>query len=81
MNARSPARISATLVALLVLGSPALAACTLPTAQPQSPTPPQGPAQLPTGGATIVAPGAYHLPPHDLARPPGADDPRTGQDG
>ncbi len=57
MNLRRPARISATLVTLLVLGSPALTGCTLHTAQPQSPTPNQGPGQLPTGGQTIVAPG------------------------
>ena len=62
MNPRRPARISATLVMLLVLGSPALSACTLPTAKPQSPTPNQGPAQLPSGGTTVVVPGADRLP-------------------
>jgi len=63
MDARRLARVSAALVGLLVLGSPALAACTLPMAKPQSPTPNQGPAQLPSGGTTIIAPGVYRLPP------------------
>jgi hypothetical protein len=61
VKTRPTARISATLLTLLVLGSSTLSACTLPTAQPQSPTPNQGPAQLPSGGATIVAPGSYRL--------------------
>lgn len=64
MDPRRLARISAALVTLLVLGSPTLAACTLPMAKPQSPTPNQGPAQLPSGGATVMAPGAYRPPPH-----------------
>jgi hypothetical protein len=64
MDPRRLARISAALVTLLVLGSPALAACTLPTAKPQSPTPNQGPAQLPSGGTTVMAPGVYRLPQH-----------------
>jgi hypothetical protein len=64
MDPRRIARISATLLTLLVLGSPALAACSLPTAKPQSPTPNQGPAQLPSGGTTVMVPGAYRLPPH-----------------
>jgi hypothetical protein len=70
VNLRRLARISATLLTLLVLGSSALSACTLPMAKPQSPTPNQGPAQLPTGGATIVAPGSYH--PHAHAGPASA---------
>jgi hypothetical protein len=67
VDPRRPARISATLVLLLVLGVPALAACTLPMAKPQSPTPNQGPAPLPSGGTTVVVPGSYRLPPHPAA--------------
>jgi hypothetical protein len=70
VNPRAPARISATLLTLLVLGSPALSACTLPMAKPQSPAPNQGPAQLPSGGATIVAPGSSR--PHPYAGPASA---------
>lgn len=64
MKLRRPARISATLVTMLLLGTPALSACTLHTAKPQSPSPNQGPAQLPTGGTTVVVPGSYRIPPH-----------------
>ena len=64
MDTRRPARISATLVTLLALASPALSACTLPMAKPQNPTPNQGPAPMPSGGTTVVVPGSYRLPPH-----------------
>jgi hypothetical protein len=64
VNLRRRARISGTLVTMSLLVTGAMSACTLHTEKPQSPTPNQGPAQLPTGGTTVVVPGSYRIPPH-----------------